>query len=175
MGKVEEIDTPPVRHAEEGSLRACPVSLIPIVRLKTRAQFLATAKGASLGRGAVVIQRLKRTDGSPHIGEGFTATKKIGNAVVRNRAKRRLREAARALLPVHGSPGCDYVFIARMGAGERPWARLLDDVGTALIGLAAGKDEPRPPRRPKGVSRASPKPAASSRRSLTPGPRSSDG
>jgi ribonuclease P protein component len=56
--------------------------------------------------------------------------------VVRNRAKRRLRAAARALLPEHGRPGCDYVFIARMGTAERPWPRLLDDVKSALISLA---------------------------------------
>jgi ribonuclease P protein component len=132
--------------------------LLPVVlRLKARAQFLAAAKGASLGRGAVVVQKLDRRDGSPHLGEGFTATKKIGNAVTRNRAKRRLREAARALLPLHGVAGCDYVFIARAGAGERPWPALLDDVGTALIGLAAGRDEPRPPRRPKGARASTPR------------------
>jgi len=71
------------------------------------------------------------------IGVGFTATKRIGGAVVRNRAKRRLREAARLLLPGHGRAGHDYVFIARQGAAERPWPRLLDDVKSALIRLAA--------------------------------------
>jgi ribonuclease P protein component len=68
---------------------------------------------------------------------GFTATRKIGGAVVRNRAKRRLREAARLLLPAHGRPGHDYVFIARQGAADRLWERLLDDVKSALIRLAA--------------------------------------
>ena len=160
-------------HAEEPEERLeAPTR---VVRLKTRAQFLTAAKGSSLSRGAVVVQRLARGDGAAHIGEGFTATKKIGNAVARNRAKRRLREAARSLLPRHGQSGCDYVFIARMGAGERPWARLLDDVGSALIGLAAGKDEPRPPRRAKGAPRSPPKSDKTPRRSLTSGPRSSDG
>jgi len=56
---------------------------------------------------------------------------------VRNRAKRRLREAARLLLPEHGRPGVDYVFIARSGTATRPGARLLDDVKTALISRAA--------------------------------------
>jgi ribonuclease P protein component len=79
---------------------------------------------------------------------GFTATRKVGGAVVRNRAKRRLREAARLMLPLHGRPGCDYVFIARGGTTARPWGRLLDDVKSALISLAADFDaraRPRPP------------------------------
>ena len=90
------------------------------------------------------------------IGVGFTATKRIGGAVVRNRAKRRLREAARLLLPAHGRPGHDYVFIARQGAAERPWERLLDDVKSALIRLAAEDGA----RTPGGRRAGSPKPAS---------------
>lgn len=70
------------------------------------------------------------------IGEGFTATKKIGIAVIRNRAKRRLREAARLTLPRLGRPGVDYVFIARHNTAAIGWSRLLDDVESALISLA---------------------------------------
>ncbi len=102
-----------------------------------RPQFLAAAKGAYRAHGAVVVQVRQRQDGDAVVHIGFTATKKIGGAVVRNRAKRRLREAARALLPSFGRPGCDYVFVARDGTPVRDWGRLLDDVKSALIRLAA--------------------------------------
>ena len=87
----------------------------------------------------MVVQALARGDDRPLIRAGVTATRKIGGAVVRNRAKRRLREAARLLLPLHGQPACDYVFIARGGTVTRPWTRLLDDMKSALISLAANQ------------------------------------
>jgi ribonuclease P protein component len=120
-------------------------------RLKKRWQFLAVAKGRSAARGAVLVQGQPRAENpSPAlIGVGFTATKKIGGAVERNRAKRRLREAARRLLPLHGEGGHDYVLVARQGAVTRPWARLLDDVESALISLAAGGDRPGSARKPR--------------------------
>jgi len=110
-----------------------------IERMKKRPAFLAAAKGASCARGAVVVQALDRADGLSLIRLGFTATRRIGGAVVRNRAKRRLREAAARLAPLHGKPGHDYVFVARAGTAKRPWVRLLDDVESALISLAANQ------------------------------------
>ena len=86
-------------------------------------------------RHLVVIQTIDRKDQSDHVGEGFTTTKKIGGAVIRNRARRRLREIARELLPHCARPGHDYVFIARGGTATAPWQRLLDDVENALIRL----------------------------------------
>jgi len=121
---------------------------VKIERLKKRPDFLRAAKAPNLARGAVFMQMRPRHDDDPLIRVGFTATKKIGGSVQRNRAKRRLREAARLLLPLHGRPSCDYVFIARGGTGQRPWGRLLDDVKTALISLAADLDRAGPGQAP---------------------------
>jgi len=63
---------------------------------------------------------------------GFTASRKVGNAVARNRAKRRMRAAARSILADRGKPGTDYVLIARSFAAERPFAELLTDLAAAL-------------------------------------------
>ncbi|MBS0331830.1 MAG: ribonuclease P protein component, partial [Proteobacteria bacterium] len=85
-----------------------------IERLKKRPDFLACARAPACARGAVLVQARRRDDAAL-VRAGFTATKRIGGSVERNRAKRRLREAARLLLPELGSPGFDYVFIARGG------------------------------------------------------------
>ena len=97
------------------------------------------------------MQARNRGDESELIRVGFTATKRIGGSVVRNRAKRRLREAARRMVPLHARPGHDYVFIARGGTSVRPWERLLDDVKSALLSLAANPvPAPAAPRQPLG-------------------------
>ena len=113
-------------------------------RLTHRSEFLRVAaarrKWATPG---LVLQACERTDaptgGPPRV--GFTATRKVGNAVVRNRARRRLRAAAAALLPKLGAAGWDYVLIARDGTAERPFDALLGDLETALARVA----RPRPP------------------------------
>jgi ribonuclease P protein component len=109
-----------------------------VKRLIKRREFLHAAKGKKAVRPGVVIQA-RRRDGDLHCGLGFTATRKIGNAVTRNRAKRRLREAARLLLPLHGMPGFDYVFIARLGTPTREWKTLLSDIKYALVSLTPDK------------------------------------
>lgn len=117
----------------------------PIIdRLTTRPDFLAAARGHSCGRGAVNAQARHRQDDNAVVRIGFTATRRIGGAVVRNRAKRRLREAARLVAPLHVVAGCDYVFIARGGTPTRPWGSLLDDMTSALKRLAADLRAPLP-------------------------------
>lgn len=103
--------------------------------LKKRSEFLYVRNGLYSAKGGVVIQ-MRENQARDGIGIGFTATKKIGNAVTRNRAKRRLRETARALLPELGLSGFDYVFIARDSTTARQWTDLLDDTRKALITLS---------------------------------------
>lgn len=81
--------------------------------------------------GFVLLVR-PRDDGDVAMRVGFTVTKKIGNAVVRNRMKRRLRALARALLPVGGVAGADHVLIGRAGGIERDFGSLRAELGKAL-------------------------------------------
>lgn len=82
---------------------------------------------------------------------GITVTKKIGNAVVRNRMKRRFRALLRELLPDHGLAGSDHVLIGREGGIERDFAKLREELVAALGRAAAGKGDP--PRSRKGPKR----------------------
>jgi ribonuclease P protein component len=81
--------------------------------------------------GFVLLMR-RRDDGSPAMRMGFTVTKKVGNSVIRNRLKRRLRALARELLPQAGVPGADHVLIGRSGGIERDYAAMRSELTKAL-------------------------------------------
>jgi len=104
-----------------------------VEHLKKRADFLRAARGIRRVEGAITLETCPAPELSPlHLRIGFTASKKIGNAVIRNRAKRRLRAAASQLLPLLGRPGHDYVLVARGTTVARPFPALLSDITTAL-------------------------------------------
>ncbi|KKL89772.1 hypothetical protein LCGC14_1911320 [marine sediment metagenome] len=100
----------------------------PITVLRNRSDFLRAARARHRKAPAFALQARKRGDTEPApeaIRVGYTCSKKVGNAVARNRAKRRLREIARRALPQHGHPGWDYVLIGRRDVtADRPFEAL---------------------------------------------------
>lgn len=100
-------------------------------RLKNRHEFLRIAKARKAVRPGLLLQARARQSGGP-FRVGFTATKKIGNAVARNFARRRLREAAAKILRDNGLDGFDYVLVARKLTVTRPFRKILIDLASAL-------------------------------------------
>jgi ribonuclease P protein component len=114
-------------------------------RLKRRQDFIAAARAQYAAMPGMVVQmRSRGDDGPPRV--GFTTTRKLGNAVIRNRIRRRLREVARLRLTSLARPGHDYVLIGRDKSLDRPFSQLENDLTSALQRLhraalpAAAKD-----------------------------------
>src|SRR5690606_30694183 len=105
-----------------------------IATLTERADFLRAARAARAPMSAFLLQaRQRASDEAEGIRVGYTCSKKVGNAVARNRAKRRLREAARIVIPRKGREGWDYVLIGRAGAtASQPFDALCADLEIAL-------------------------------------------
>jgi len=100
-------------------------------RLKQRADFVAAAGGIKVHAAGFVLQARTRGDDRP-ARIGFTVSRKVGNAVVRNRVRRRLKEAVRLAAPGRIAAGRDYVLVGRRAALDLPFARLMADVTGAL-------------------------------------------
>ncbi len=118
----------------DGSSAGFPVKPAMI---RKRRDFLAAARAKRWVAKGMLVQGRQRRDAEPvapdEVRVGYTCSKKVGGAVVRNRAKRRLRAAAAEVLPGHGRPGWDYVLIGKAGQTvERAFPDLVRDLKTAL-------------------------------------------
>jgi ribonuclease P protein component len=107
-----------------------------IGRLKTRAEFLHVREGSRFAAPSLVLQARARGEHAGALHDvarfGFTASKALGGAVLRNRARRRLKEAVRIVGPEHAVPGYDYVLIARAGTVQRRFTEITKDLERAL-------------------------------------------
>lgn len=111
-----------------------------IERLKDRPDFLRVAEGGRVHGRGFSLQFIKH-EGDAGARLGFTVTKRVGNAVMRNRVRRRLKEAARLSFPEAARPGMDYVLVGRIEAATLPFPSLIADLKQALA--RAGHIKPR--------------------------------
>ena len=118
-----------------------------IATIRKRSDFLAANRGLRVARPGFVL--LAHPNGGAGKRFGITVTKKIGNAVVRNRMKRRFRELLRDALPEEGLPGHDHVLIGRDRGIERDFEKLRSELSAALQRARDGKGDPRRPKRPR--------------------------
>ena len=119
--------------------------------LTKRSDFLAAKKGLRNARPGFVL--LTRPNDGRGMRYGITVTKKIGNAVVRNRMKRRFRELLRAALPEKGLPDHDHVLIGRSGGIERDFHQMAKELDHVLASAREGKSNPGRGRRPRQGNR----------------------
>ena len=129
---VSVLPAPAQRGGTSGGATPAPKIRAGMVTLTKRRDFVAAARARKQGTQSMMVQGRRRDDDAP-FRVGYTCSKKVGNAVTRNRAKRRLREVARLLLKDHGRPGWDYVLIGRAGeTTTRPFEQLQKDFLYAL-------------------------------------------
>ncbi|MEG6508499.1 ribonuclease P protein component [Methyloligella sp. 2.7D] len=119
-----------------------------IERLKKRSEFLRVRGGARFVTPGLILQaraRKPETEAPEDAGIrfGFTASKKVGGAVQRNRARRRLKELVRLHGQAHAAKGFDYVLIARSGTLQRPFIELISDLERAFLRVHRPRHEKR--------------------------------
>jgi len=119
-------------HRDPQSPRARTEQAVGLTSITKRRDFLAANSARRAGAPGFVLLLRDRSDGDPAKRLGITVTRKIGNAVVRNRMKRRFRALAREVIAPSGPAGCDHVLIGRADGIERPYARLRDELARAL-------------------------------------------
>jgi ribonuclease P protein component len=112
--------------------------------LKKRADFLRAARGVRRVTPSLTLETCVSPEAGNGVRVGFTATRKLGGAVERNRAKRRLRAAAAAVLPLSGQAGNDYVLVARAGTLTRDFASLREDLAAAVKAAHLKQTTPKP-------------------------------
>lgn len=126
--------------------------------LRQRSDFLRVARtGRKWAMPGLVLQVAPTPDdgdGDDVARFGLTASRKVGNAVRRNRARRRLRALARLVLVAHAVPGHDYVLIARHTTPERPFDALIGDLKAALSRLKVTRPQPGLQSQAESASRA---------------------
>lgn len=120
----------------------------PLKTIKQRADFLRAARALKAVRPGLVLQVRERAEDGDEPGAarvGYTASKKVGNSVARNRARRRLRAAVHDVLSARAKPGHDYVLIARLDTATRPYDALCADLAEALERATQSRSRgPRP-------------------------------
>lgn len=124
---------------QQGAGDTPPAVSVCLETITKRADFLSASRARKQGTKGFMLQARNRNDDSPAIRVGFTCSKKVGNAVARNHAKRRLREVARAVLPELGHAGWDYVLVGRAVETEtRDFQDLLNDLRFAIKKVHGG-------------------------------------
>jgi ribonuclease P protein component len=109
-----------------------------VVRMTLRTDYLRAAQGLRQGTPAFLLQARARDDADPAVRVGLTCSRKVGNAVARNRAKRRLRALVRAVLPAFATPGWDYVLVGRPDTtAARAFGDMQTDLARALAQIHA--------------------------------------